>query len=161
MNLDDIVSMAHYPRITLTGGEPLLQDVRPLVNRLKNKEINVETNGAIDNEPLFDLDNVFFTVDYKCRCSGMNGRMYGRNFSRLRKRDVLKFVVGSKDDLEEAFHVFQIYKNLHDKKIYVSPVFGMIEPKEIVEFMKEKELTTWKIQLQLHKFIWKPETRGV
>ena len=81
---------------------------------------------------------------------------------KMRKRDVLKFVVGSQDDLEQAKLVFQkYYSNLRNRIIYVSPVFGKIEPKDIVEFIKKNHLVNWRTQIQLHKVIWEPSKRGV
>ena len=84
-------------------------------------------------------------------------------FATLRDNDVLKFVVGSRQELEDAYEVYQAIRKLGSKcYIYLSPVFGMIEPKEIVEFMQEKK---WqdkvRAQLQLHKFFWEPNKRGV
>ena len=84
-------------------------------------------------------------------------------FATLRACDVLKFVVGSRQELEDAYEVTQAIRNMGCKCwVYLSPVFGMIEPKEIVEFMQEKK---WqdkvRAQLQLHKFFWDPNKRGV
>lgn len=163
MSTKDIMSKVHYDRVTITGGEPLLQkSIRSLLSHLYQYEVNIETNGSVNIEPFFGLPNVFFTVDYKTGSSGMTEKMCANNFMKMRKRDVLKFVVGSIDDLEEAREVFlKYYSNLRNRKIYVSPVFGKIEPSTIVEFLKENNLKTWKIQLQLHKFIWPVDMRGV
>jgi 7-carboxy-7-deazaguanine synthase len=84
-------------------------------------------------------------------------------FSQLRRDDVIKFVVGSEEDLLEAKRVIDY---IRDKGcecwIYLSPVFGCIEPKRIVEFMQENNLQgKIKFQLQLHKMIWDPDRRGV
>lgn len=162
MSIEDIVKRVHYHQVTLTGGEPLVHDIRPLLDALKGHEVNIETNGSINVDPFFVYPDVFFTLDYKCGTSGMSDQMYSENFKKMRKRDVLKFVVGSREDLEQAFVVFkQYFGTLRNRKIYVSPVFGKIEPKEIVAFMQEKNLWSWHIQLQMHKFIWDPNKRGV
>lgn len=162
MSIEDIVKRVHYHQVTLTGGEPLVHDIRPLLDALKGHEVNIETNGSINVDPFFVYPDVFFTLDYKCGTSGMSDQMYSENFKKMRKRDVLKFVVGSREDLEQAFAVFkQYFGTLRNRKIYVSPVFGHIEPAEIVAFMKEKNLWSWRIQLQMHKFIWDPNKRGV
>lgn len=162
MTVQEIVDKVTQKRVTLTGGEPLTQDVKPLLKALKGHEVNIETNGSIDIAPYFDFDNVFFTVDYKSGSSGMNKKMLMSNFKKLRSKDVLKFVIGSFEDLEEAkLFYLNHFADLQDYKIYVSPVFGQIEPKDIVEFMKKNNLGQWRIQLQLHKFIWNPKKRGV
>lgn len=162
MGLQDILAKVHYPAVTLTGGEPLMQEVRPLLEALKSHTVNVETNGSIDISRYFDLDNVFFTVDFKCGTSGETSKMLPYNFKHLRKRDVLKFVVGSHEDLVQAKNLYLFhYDNLRNRQIFVSPVFGQIEPAEIVDFLKAEGLRKWRVQLQLHKFIWDPEKRGV
>ena len=159
-----IVEQVHYHRVTLTGGEPLMQrDVDYLVAALcQHHEVNIETNGSINIEPFFKFPNVFFTLDYKCGSSLMSPLMLPHNFKCMRKRDVLKFVVGSMADLEQAKQVYlKYYVNLRNRMIYVSPVFGQIEPAQIVEYIKKNNLHSWRVQLQLHKFIWDPNKRGV
>lgn len=162
LSLPEVLRKVHYTNVTLTGGEPLCQPVRPLLEALQGHEVNIETNGSIDIRPYMEYDNVFFTVDYKCGSSGMNGHMELSNFMSLRSCDVLKFVVGNRADLEEAYLLYQIYQRyLTDVAIYVSPVFGKMAPQDIVTFMKEHKLENWRVQLQLHKFIWPPTQRGV
>ena len=87
--------------------------------------------------------------------------MLTENYKYLDKNDVVKFVAGSKSDLEKALQIIKKF-NLTDKcHVYISPVFSIINPVEIVNFMAENRLNDVKLQLQLHKFIWKPEERGV
>lgn len=162
MTVSDILHKVHYTNVTLTGGEPLYQPVAPLLCALQEHEVNVETNGSIDIRPYQKYNHVFFTVDYKCGFSGMTDHMCLANFESLRSCDVLKFVVGNRMDLEEAHCLYLAYqKYLAGVPIYVSPVFGQIEPQDIVTFMKKHKLENWRIQLQLHKFIWPPTQRGV
>lgn len=163
LTVDDIVKHLHYHRVTLTGGEPLIQpNIAKLLDALKSYEVNIETNGAVNIESFFKYNNVFFTVDYKCPSSGMESKMLEHNFRCLRNRDVLKFVVGSQKDLQCAFEVFKkFYHNLRNRQIFVSPVFGKIEPVEIVDFIKRNNLWSWRVQLQLHKIIWDANKRGV
>ena len=146
-------------RITLTGGEPLIhKDAKKLIVALMTDgfEVNIETNGSI---PVCDVmfSNVILTVDYKCPTSGMESKMHMTNLEMLRDKDVLKFVVGSKEDLDVCRRLRKFTK----AQIFISPVFGKIEPKEIVEYMLVNEMEDCRIQLQLHKFIWNPEQRGV
>lgn len=166
MSVDDIVEwVCHYgyPRVTLTGGEPLAHDydeMWELLQHLSVKmiDVNVETNGSI-NINRFRVPGVFFTIDYKGPSSKMESFMNFDAFRDLQKEDVLKFVVGSEEDLDRA----RLVTGLLDPQcaIYVSPVFGQIEPAEIVQYMTEHRMSQWRIQLQLHKFIWDPDKRGV
>jgi len=149
------------PNITVTGGEPLIhKDIDVLLEELSSRDyqVNVETNGSI--VPTSNNDsNIFYTVDYKTYSSGMTDRMNPKVFSTMSIFDVLKFVVGSREDLDQAYEFVKNNNIIAD--IYVSPIFGQIEPKEIVEYLKEHHLNFWKIQLQLHKYIWEPQKRGV
>lgn len=148
-------------RVTLTGGEPLLQPGMQLL--LRNLDalgcsVNVETNGT---QPLLHhgLEHVFYTVDYKTHASGESHRMNPETFESLQPKDVLKFVVGSIQDLEQAIEVVEKYQP--PCAVYVSPVFGKIDAASIVAFIKKHKLTNWRVQLQLHKYIWEPTKRGV
>lgn len=152
-----------FDKVTLTGGEPLLQeDIELLVHELVSRgmQVNIETNGSVEIEHTsYSSDELFYTVDYKCPSSGMSRKMNPKAFVRLRFGDVLKFVVGSKEDMEDALRIINVYDP--PCQIFFSPVFGKIEPVAIVDFIKEHYLKNVRIQLQLHKFIWDPEKRGV
>ena len=146
-------------RITLTGGEPLIHDdVDCLIDILTRRgfEVNIETNGSVDITRYLER-NIIVTMDYKCPSSNMTELMLLENLESLRKKDVLKFVVGSKQDLDCCRDIIKYT----DAQIFISPVFGKIEPKEIVEYMIEHDMQDCRIQLQLHKFIWEPDKRGV
>lgn len=169
MTLQEIVDQVKQykcHRVTLTGGEPLIQrDIAKLVKALSDEgmEINIETNGSIPLES-FDwcMCNVLFTMDYKTGASGESPNMYLPNLGYLSASDVLKFVVGSKEDIQQAFYVVDQYLDrCNPPMIFFSPVFGSIEPKDIVEAIKQSGHTECRVQLQLHKFIWPPEQRGV
>lgn len=151
------------PNVTVTGGEPLIhKDINELLRILVvgGYWVNVETNGSVAPTYVSNFSHrLFYTMDYKTGASGMTALMNEPAIGNLSKDDVLKFVVGSEEDLEQA-------KNLVDSikikaQIYISPVFGMIEPVKLVEFVKKNDLWNWKVQLQLHKFIWNPAERGV
>ena len=119
-------------------------------------EVNVETNGSI-NIGLCPADII--TMDYKCGASGMEQYMRLENLYLLEPHDVLKFVVGSRADLDKMKQVIEEYRPCC--RIYVSPVFGMIEPAELVEYVLENKLEDVTVQVQLHKIIWNPNKRGV
>ena len=148
-----------WKNVTVTGGEPLCQDVHALLQRLREHEVNIETNGSVDVTPYHAYPWVFFTLDYKCPSSGMESSMLEKNFQTLRPQDVLKFVVGDMEDLRTAQRVCEKYEP--NCLVYLSPVFGKIEAKEIVEYMKGARYKNWRLQLQLHKYIWPPDARGV
>ena len=146
-------------RITLTGGEPLIhKDVKVLVDLLiqKGYEVNIETNGSVDITLFLDKHTII-TMDYKCASSGMEDKMLLDNISKLRKQDVLKFVVSDDNDLDTVQRIYQNTK----ATVYISPVFGRIEPKQIVEYVLEHNMENCRVQVQLHKIIWNPEERGV
>ena len=83
------------------------------------------------------------------------------NLAMLSGCDTLKFVCGSRADLIKAEKIINDYSLSGRCAIYLSPVFGSIKPSEMVDFMKEKGMNNVRLQLQLHKFIWPPEARGV
>lgn len=149
--------------ITLTGGEPLIHpDVSYLIGALKKEKykVNIETNGSVDLSS-FSCYGVMLTMDYKCPSSGMEDKMVFFNLKLLRNKDVLKFVVGSEEDLLKAKKVI-LEEYLQGKcNIFFSPVFGKIEPSRIVEFILENHLDGVRLQLQMHKYVWEPDKRGV
>ena len=100
-------------------------------------------------------------MDYKLPSSGMEKFMYTDNFSLLKKSDTVKMVAGSSTDLKRALYIIRKYSLSDRCHIYLSPVFGHIEPSDMVEFMIKHHLNKVRLQLQLHKFIWEPERRGV
>lgn len=169
MSVEEILNEVYHKRVsdlvTLTGGEPLARDipeVRELLWQLTEEgfEVNVETNGSIDVNR-FRMPGVFFTVDYKCASSGMAMQMQPNFELMLTSEDVVKYVVGNYQDLLGALGHYKLHVRTTGAAIYVSPVFGKIQPKEIVQFMQQFMLSTWRIQLQMHKFIWDPNMRGV
>ena len=85
--------------------------------------------------------------------------MCAENLELLREWDTLKFVCGSRQDLYRAEEFINEYKL--QCAVFLSPVFGRIDPAEMVDFMKEHRLGGVRLQLQLHKFIWDPQERGV
>ncbi len=152
--------------VTLTGGEPLIQkNIRELLSLIakdNNLSCEIETNGSVDLKQFCDIKNrPSFTMDYKLSSSGMEKYMKHSNFKILDKKDTVKFVSGSMQDLERAKEIIEDY-NLYGKtNIYISPVFGSINPADIVKFMIDNRMNNVNMQLQLHKIIWNPNARGV
>lgn len=153
--------------ITLTGGEPLMAEgISELIDHItkdKSLFLEIETNGSIDLSPFREksMDNLSFTMDYKGGSSKMEEHMLLSNFEVLSPADTVKYVVGSREDLIKARDLIERYKLVERCKVYFSSVYKEIELDEIVEFMKEFNLNEVRLQLQMHKFIWDSEERGV
>ena len=151
--------------VTLTGGEPLLQkDIAELIDLLGEHHLSVEieTNGSLSLSALAQRSaRPVFTMDYKLPDSGMESFMCTDNFRLLGSHDTVKFVAGSLSDLEKAAQIIRQYHLTEKCHVYLSPVFGRIDPADMVEFMKERQLNDVRLQLQLHKFIWDPQKRAV
>lgn len=151
--------------VTLTGGEPLIaENIGVLLERLSEEDIliEIETNGSVEISPYRDISpKISFTLDYKLPFSGMESYMLTSNYNHLRNTDTVKFVAADKNDLETALKIIREYGLTEKCSVYISPVFGQIKPAEIVDFMLENKLNNVNLQLQLHKFIWDPQKRGV
>ena len=98
-------------------------------------------------------------MDYKCASSGMEDRMKLGNLHLLQPKDVIKFVVSNYNELEKMEYILK--ESECKARPYVSPVFGAIEPRELVEYVLDNELNNVTVQVQLHKIIWNPNMRGV
>ncbi|MEE1228715.1 MAG: putative 7-carboxy-7-deazaguanine synthase QueE [Lachnospiraceae bacterium] len=189
-NLVNWLRSCGVANVTLTGGEPLLRpEVADLICQIGQARIHpedssvthpsedyfkveIETNGSIDLAPFTKMSyRPSFTMDYKCPDSGMEAAMNLDNFKLLDSRDTVKFVVGSRGDLDKSTEVIHNYiwqadhaehaADANLPHIYFSPVFSKIDPQDIVEYMIEHHLNGVRIQLQMHKFIWPPDMRGV
>ncbi len=168
MSSDDLVDMViktGITNVTLTGGEPLLQkELYVLTDMLLKcgRRVEIETNGSLPLDVLASRQyRPAFTMDYKLPSSGMEDKMCLKNFELLKQRDTVKFVAGSREDLERARTIIRQYDLTKRCHVLVSPVFGEIDPKEIVKFLIDNKLNDVRLQLQLHKYIWEPNTRGV
>ncbi|MBR1592471.1 MAG: putative 7-carboxy-7-deazaguanine synthase QueE [Ruminococcus sp.] len=151
--------------ITLTGGEPMLQpEIGELTDILISQgfRAEIETNGSIPIKNLSQRSlRPVFTMDYKCPSSGMENYMCLENFKYLRSHDTVKFVVGNYDDMLRAEEIIKKYSLGSVCHVYFSPVFGSIDPADMVSFTVGRHMNDVRIQLQMHKFIWSPLKRGV
>lgn len=150
------------PLVEVTGGEPLLQkNALPLMTALcdAGKTVLLETGGAHD---ISRIDpRVHRIMDLKTPSSGECARNLYGNIGHLTKRDEVKFVIGSSVDYEwakEQVRKFSLCARCGT--VLFSPVFGKIQPVEIVDWILEDKLEV-RFQLQMHKFIWEPAERGV
>ena len=148
--------------VEITGGEPLVQidECLDLMKQLCNEgfEVLIETGGSLT---IKDIDSrVKVIMDLKCPSSGMEKKNLYENIDYLKPSDELKFVIGSREDYDWSKE--NIFKYSLDKKceILFSVVFGKLEPVHLVNWILEDKLNV-RFQLQMHKFIWHPETKGV
>ena len=158
----DEVEKYNCKLVEVTGGEPLVQldECLELMKRLSDLgyEVMIETGGSIS---IKDIDpRVKIIMDLKCPSSEMEKKNHYENVQYLKKTDELKFVIGDREDYEWTIHQMKKY-NLPGKcEILFSPVFGKLEPVELVNWILEDKLNV-RFQLQMHKYIWHPETKGV
>ena len=124
--------------------------------------IEIETNGSVDIRSYKSIaGNISFTLDYKLPYSGMEDKMFMPDFEVVDKNDTVKFVAAGKDDLDTMKEIVEKYNLANKTNVFISPVFGEIEPVTIVEYMIDNKLNSVKMQLQMHKFIWDPNQKGV
>ena len=161
----ELVKNTGVKNVTLTGGEPLLQEgIENLIEKLisQGNRVEIETNGSVFLEKFALMKNrPVFTMDYKLPSSKMERFMQRDNFSLLIPSDTVKFVAGSEEDLEAALEVIEQYDLTEKCHVYFSAVFGKLESSEIVRFMLQHKLNNVRLQLQIHKIIWEPSRRGV
>ncbi len=163
--LDDVlleVDGYDCPLVEVTGGEPLLQEaVYPLMESLlaRGKTVLLETGGHRSTVRV--PEDVVTILDVKCPGSGESHRNCWENLSHVRPHDEVKFVVRDRADYEFAREVIA-QRSLAGRvaAIHMSPVHGVLDPKTLSEWVLADRLPV-RVQLQLHKYIWSPDTRGV
>jgi 7-carboxy-7-deazaguanine synthase len=165
MSVDDVVAeVERYgcPTVEVTGGEPLLQqDVYALMSRLLDggKRVLLETGGhrSIEHVPA----GVIRIVDVKCPGSGEADKIDWANLQRLSATDQVKFVIRDRRDYEFARDVVA-REQLSGRAgcVLFSPVHGVMNARELAEWVLADRLAV-RLQLQAHKYIWSPDTRGV
>jgi 7-carboxy-7-deazaguanine synthase len=165
MSVDEVVADVEARGcdvVEVTGGEPLLQaDVYPLMQRLldSGKTVMIETGGhrSIARVPA----GVIRIMDVKCPGSGESDRNDWSNLEHLTKQDEVKFVIADRADYEFAREVVQREKLVGKvNAVLFSPVHGELDPKPLSEWVIADRLPV-RVQLQVHKYIWSPTTRGV
>lgn len=148
--------------VEITGGEPLLQeDVYPLMQGLlaRGKTVLLETGGHRSTARV--PEPVVTVLDVKCPGSGESARMDWTNLDRLRPRDEVKFVVKDRADYDYAREVIATHRLVgRAAAIHLSPVHGVLDARTLSEWVLADRLPV-RVQLQLHKYIWDPTTRGV
>ena len=147
--------------VEVTGGEPLVQkEALHLMRKLCDDgyEVLLETGGSL---PIDSVDKrVRVILDLKCPSSKMKGKNLYENLDHLKPIDEVKFVIGTREDYEWAKEIITKYKINEKCEILFSVVFDKLEPLTLTNWILEDKLNV-RFQLQMHKFIWKPEERGV
>jgi 7-carboxy-7-deazaguanine synthase len=165
MRREDVLARAlalGTPLVELTGGEPLLQPgVLPLMAELcdAGKTVLVETSGEADVAAVDP--RVHKIMDLKCPGSGEVARNRWTNLEHIGPRDEIKFVLADRADYEWMRAVVR-ERALAGRtpNLLASAVFGRLPTRELVAWVLEDRLPV-RVQLQLHKFIWKPDATGV
>ena len=159
--VDDVLTF-DCPLVEITGGEPLLQrNALPLMAMLADADRTVllETSGAHDISAVDP--RVHRIMDLKTPGSGEVERNLFSNIGYLTSRDEVKFVIGSREDYEWSRTQLRDHRLAgRCRAVLFSPIFGRIDPREIVEWILADKLPV-RFQLQMHKFIWTPTQRGV
>jgi len=164
MGLDAVIEQVRAygcPLVELTGGEPLLQRETPmLVTRLLNEgyTVLVETSGSLDIR-LLD-PRAIVIMDIKCPGSGMTQAMRWDNLDALKPIDEIKFVIQDRADYDWAASIVARHQLDRRCPILFSPVFGVLDPQLLAGWLLADRLPA-RLQLQQHKYIWEPDTRGV
>jgi 7-carboxy-7-deazaguanine synthase len=165
MSIEEVVAAVdayHCRLVEITGGEPLLQEeVYPLMERLlaSGRTVMLETGGhrSIERVPAA----VRKIVDVKCPGSGEAHNNDWSNLSRLAAHDEVKFVIKDRGDYEYARDTIARYAlDSRAGAILLSPVHGVLDAKSLSEWILADHLPV-RLQLQLHKYIWDPNARGV
>ncbi|MEJ2156927.1 MAG: radical SAM protein [Desulfobacteraceae bacterium] len=165
MPVDEIIDRINRygcPRVTVTGGEPLLQEASPsLVSKLikKGYQVSVETNGSFDIERL-DRGCIKI-VDVKCPSSGMQDHNRMENLRVLGPEDQIKFVIAGKQDFDFSLALAKrISSDVESERIWFSPASGILPANRLAKWMLESN-ACGRLQLQLHKILWPDKDRGV
>ena len=165
ISVDEVVGAVEAydcPLVEITGGEPLLQpDVYPLMHRLlgAGKTVLLETGGQID---ISDVPAaVVKVVDVKCPGSGEAGRNAWGNLERLAGHDEVKFVIRDRADYEFARDVLRRHGlERRCAAVLLSPVHRVMDPRELAAWSLADRLPV-RVQVQLHKYVWGDDARGV
>jgi 7-carboxy-7-deazaguanine synthase len=147
--------------VLLTGGEPMLQPELPaLAGDLlaRGFEVMMETGGHRDISPM--PAGVCVILDVKTPGSGEADKNHWPNLERLKPGDAVKFVICSESDYQWSRTIIDEHHLFDRCEVLLSPSFDQVAPKDLVSWMLRDKLPA-RLNLQLHKYVWPPETRGV
>ena len=158
--IDQVVGMG-IDVVELTGGEPLAQETsRLLIDKLLSLKYRVllETNGFFSLKSL--PQDLHVIMDIKCPGSGVDSSKCLNNIKHLKDSDEIKFVVTDRNDFDWASAIIHQYGLEKKFNLLMSPVWSTLEPKELAKWLVESKVRC-RLNLQLHKYLWGAETRGV
>lgn len=150
------------PLVEITGGEPLAQDACiPFMKELVDDgyKVMIETSGSESVEHLDPAIHII--MDLKCPGSGMESRNHYANLQFLKATDEIKFVIANREDYEWARNLVRMEHLDTRFNILFSTAFGLLQPQLLVEWMLEDKMHRVRLNLQQHKYIWKPTAKGV
>jgi len=164
MSIDEIIEEVkkyNCNLVEVTGGEPLVQkESLELMKKLcdANFQVLLETSGSL---PIEDVDKrVTIIMDLKTPSSRMMKKNLYSNIEHLKPQDEVKFVIGNREDYEWAKEIISKYNLTEKCKILMGVVFGELSNLDLASWILEDKLPV-RFQMQLHKYIWEPEKRGV
>jgi 7-carboxy-7-deazaguanine synthase len=147
--------------IEITGGEPLLQkEVYHMMRVLleEGRTVLIETNGS---QNIRGIDRrAVIILDIKTPGSGMSDKMDLSNLDAIGKHDEVKFVVTDRNDYEWAKDIISTFRLVQKCSLLISPAFGFMRPEDLAHWMIDDRLPA-RLNLQLHKYIFGSEKRGV
>lgn len=157
----DQVQAFDCPLVELTGGEPLLQaEALPLMTRLADagRTVLLETSGALDVAPVDR--RVHIIMDLKCPDSGECAGNLWSNLAALKPSDQIKLVIASRRDFDWAAATVREHRLAERFEVILSPVYNLVKPLDLAQWLLDSGLQV-RMQLQLHKYVWHPQARGV
>jgi 7-carboxy-7-deazaguanine synthase len=164
MTVEEIIDAVRgygFNLVEITGGEPLMQgDAGSLISRLLDSDFKVliETNGSVD---IGDVDRrAIIIMDVKTPGSGMSDSMRIENLALLKKSDELKFVITDKVDYDWACAMVRKFRLSEQCTVLFSPVYGKLAPSGLSKWIVADKLPV-RMNLQLHKYIYSSDQRGV
>ena len=165
-SLDDVMDQVRNfgcRLVEVTGGEPLAQhEAFTLIESLcsESYEVLVETGGFFSTEQVDPRARII--LDVKCPASGEAARNHWPNLERLRPdKDEVKFVIADLEDWNYTKEIIERYElNKRAKAVLISPAWGVVDLKNLADWVSTSGLDV-RMQLQLHKYVWGPEARGV
>jgi 7-carboxy-7-deazaguanine synthase len=152
--------------VCITGGEPLVQ--RPAVRELcealladaKRESVEIETSGGLAIWPAAD-PRLHWDLDVKCPASGMERHFVEQNLGCLRSGDEVKFVLVDRGDFEFARDFICARLAGNQAGVFLQPAWGRLEPAELVDWLRAEPMPGVRVSLQLHKYVWGADVRGV
>lgn len=147
--------------VCISGGEPLLQEnVHILMDQLCDLGyvVSLETGGSLCTASVDSRVRVI--LDVKCPGSKMSHKNHWANLNILKSQDEVKFVILNREDYDYSKEVCTKYHLWNRTHLLFSPVHGLLDPKELISWILADKIPV-RLNLQMHKYIWSPETKGV